>query len=195
MHGKVVRCDVPRYLIDTLDVVNTELVCVRPDDFFGRRVVDAVGLHCSIVGDDDVAVLPGDLRIVVDDDPLRSPVDLRHVLLTDVESALDQEFGHGFTLRVDARARRYGRHHSADRSTTHKDLWPRAQGPARRLNGPTPSSRRSPKSADRTPTAARSAAPRPAERSARKGAKTASTRRRDGDVGQRGFSISPSSAR
>jgi hypothetical protein len=88
--------------------VNAELFCVAPHDLFGWRVVDAIGLHRSIVGDDDVAVLPGDFRVVVDDDPLRSPIDLRHLLLTDMESPLDQEFGHPSTVDGEVEATRYG---------------------------------------------------------------------------------------
>jgi hypothetical protein len=105
---KVVRSDVACYLIDPLDVVNTKFFCVAPHDLFRWRVVDAIRLHRSVVGDDDVAVLPGDFRVVVEDDPLRSPIDLRHVLLTDMESALDQEFGHSARLGDAVGATWYG---------------------------------------------------------------------------------------
>ena len=94
--------------IDALDVVNTEFFCMPPHDLFGRRVVDAIGLHGSVVGDDDVAVLPGDLRVVVDDDPLRSPIDLGHVLLTDTESALNQVLGHPPRVGGEVGATQYG---------------------------------------------------------------------------------------
>src|SRR2546430_974060 len=92
---EVVRRDVARDLVDPFDIVETELVCMGPDDFLGRGFVDAIGLHCACAVDDHVAVQPGDLRVAIDRDPLRAAADLGHVGFADVELSFDQELRHG----------------------------------------------------------------------------------------------------
>src|SRR5438132_9501717 len=96
---KVLRRDVAGDLVDALDVVEPELAGVPPHDLLIGRFVDAVRLHVSLVIDDDVAVLPADLRELLDRDLPRPATDLRHLILSYVKPPLDQEFRHGIRLR------------------------------------------------------------------------------------------------
>src|SRR5205814_2282675 len=59
-----------------------------------RRAVDAVRLHGAVIVDEDVTVLPGDLRQVLLDDLPRAPADHGHLLLADLEGAQNQIAGH-----------------------------------------------------------------------------------------------------
>src|SRR5262249_55054754 len=60
----------------------------------GRRV-DAIGVYETLVVDDHVAVLPGDLRKLVLGQLARTAADRRHLVLPDFEAANDQIAWHG----------------------------------------------------------------------------------------------------
>jgi hypothetical protein len=63
---------------------------VLPNDLLVRRIVDAEGFQCAVPIDDDVAVLPGDLREVLVDELTRATADRGHFLLGDREAPDDE---------------------------------------------------------------------------------------------------------
>ena len=91
---EVGRRDVAGDLMDLVDVVPAELGRVLDDGVLVRRSVDAERADPAVVIDDDVAVLPGDLREVLGGDLLGLPAYFGHVLFLDEERALDQVSRH-----------------------------------------------------------------------------------------------------
>src|SRR2546423_11622159 len=92
---KIVRSDVAGNLVDAVDPMPPEGIGVVPDDLLAGRLVDAVRLHVAAPVDDHVAVVPRDLGKLVDRECSRAAPDVRHLILTDREAALYQEFRHG----------------------------------------------------------------------------------------------------
>src|SRR5207237_4254903 len=65
---EVGRGHVAGNLEDAIDRVLAEVAGVLADDLLGRRLVDAVRHHGSVLVDDYVAVLPDDRRVTLLDD-------------------------------------------------------------------------------------------------------------------------------
>src|SRR5204863_229292 len=91
---KVGGGDVGGDLLDRLEGVLAEILGVVADDLLGRRLVDAVREHGSVVVHHDVAVLPDDLRVAVLDRLAGSAPDLGHLVFADVELPNDQVSRH-----------------------------------------------------------------------------------------------------
>src|SRR5262249_60069187 len=99
--------DVPGGRLPRLDVALLELERVGADRLLVRRGVAAVREDDALVGDDHVAVLPGDLgELLLDRDAGLAP-DLRHRILGDVELPDDQVSRHLLILRRYAAGRMF----------------------------------------------------------------------------------------
>src|SRR5689334_19230190 len=92
--GKICGGDVSGDLVDGVDPVPAQVAGVRPDGLLVRRLVDAVGTDLALVVDDDVAVLPDDLFVLLLDELARAAANLRHVRLSAVKAAHDHVVRH-----------------------------------------------------------------------------------------------------
>src|SRR5689334_16024399 len=92
--GEVCRGDVSGDLVDGVDPVPAQVAGVRPNGLLVRRLVDAIGTDLALVVDDDVAVLPHDLFVLLLDELARTAAYLRHVRFSAVEAAHDHVLGH-----------------------------------------------------------------------------------------------------
>jgi hypothetical protein len=92
---KVVRRDVPRDLIDPLDVMGPKRGSVLPHDLLTRCLIDAIRLHNAGVVNDDMAVIPPDgARELFDRDLLRAAIHGRHLVLCDVKPPFHEKHRH-----------------------------------------------------------------------------------------------------
>jgi hypothetical protein len=85
--------------VHLLDPVVAEVCRVIPNRLLVGCLVDAVGHDHAVVADDDVAVLPHDLRVAGLDHLARAAADLGHVLLPDVEFPDDEISAHQAPFR------------------------------------------------------------------------------------------------
>src|SRR5689334_14727656 len=92
--GKICRGDVSGDLVDGIDPVPAQVAGVRPDGFLVRRLVDAIGTNLALVIDNDVAVFPDDLFVLVLDELARTAAYLRHVRFSAVKAAHDHVVRH-----------------------------------------------------------------------------------------------------
>src|SRR5262249_24864108 len=88
------RSDVAGDLVEAVDRVPAELLAVLTHDLLGRRLVHAVRVDEALVVDDDVTVLPRDLRKVLFGELTRAAADRRHLILPHLEAANDHVPGH-----------------------------------------------------------------------------------------------------
>jgi uncharacterized OsmC-like protein len=91
---EVSRCDVADDLLEGVDAMLPEACRMLSHDFLVRSFVDTERPHEPVVVDNDVAVLPDDLRQVVFHDLTRAPANGRHLRLAYVEAAYDHVARH-----------------------------------------------------------------------------------------------------
>src|SRR5262249_13628841 len=92
---EVRRRDVADDFGDQLDLVPTEPGGVLAHHLLARRSVDAVGRVVPVAVDDDVAVLPLDLRELLADQLAGAAADNRHLGLSAIELTDDHVSRHG----------------------------------------------------------------------------------------------------
>ena len=88
------------YFVKMIACVCAFLVPAEPsgviaDHLLVGRLIDAVGPHEPLVIDDDMAVLPRDLREVLLGELTRTTADGRHLILSDLKVADNQVARHG----------------------------------------------------------------------------------------------------
>jgi hypothetical protein len=103
---EVRRSNVSDNLVKRVDPVLTKPGRVLPDDVFVRGLVNAERAYQSLVVNDNVTVLPNDLREVVLDDCTRPLSDCRHVPFADLEAAYDHVAWHPSILRIKSKSRK-----------------------------------------------------------------------------------------